>query len=386
MLVMTRLDAFLSPTAWDYDALLRTFSWAQDMAATPQDPAYHAEGDVWTHSRMVCEALVQDEAWPGVAPGDRRMLLIAALLHDMAKPPVTFTDEEGRIRSPGHAVRGEGMARRLLWELEEPFTIRETVAALVRNHMQPRYLPLRSDPRRRLFAISHQLRCDHLALLARADARGRISPDLAESLTAVQRFLELCTLHECVDHPRRFTSDHARFLYFRGELDDPDAVVPPPAGPTLTLMSGLPGSGKDTWVAAQAAGLPVISLDQIRAELGISPKSRNQKRVRQVARQRALRWLEEHTDFIWNSTNLGRRQRQELIDLAAPYDARIRIVYADASPALLHRRNEQRSGVAIVPRDVIERMTHVWQPPALDEAHEIIWVLHDGAEGMRAAS
>ena len=26
-----------------------------EMAACPQDPEHHAEGDVWTHTRMVCE-------------------------------------------------------------------------------------------------------------------------------------------------------------------------------------------------------------------------------------------------------------------------------------------------------------------------------------------
>ena len=268
---MSRLDAFLGSAGWDFDALLETYSWARAMAATPQDPVFHAEGDVWTHTRLVCEALMQDEAWPATSTADRRTLLIAALLHDVAKPPVTFTDTDGRIRSPGHAVEGEGLARRLLWQLDEPFAVREIVAAYVRNHMQPRYLPLRSDPRRRLFAISLQLRCDHLAMVARADARGRISPDLQESLAAVQQFVDLCARHGCLDRPRRFTSDHARFLYFRGVLDDPDAVVPPPTGPTMTLMSGLPGSGKDTWVAEHAAGMPVVSLDAIRVELGISP-------------------------------------------------------------------------------------------------------------------
>ena len=33
--------------------------WARHMAACPQDPHWHAEGDVWTHTRMVCAELQQ---------------------------------------------------------------------------------------------------------------------------------------------------------------------------------------------------------------------------------------------------------------------------------------------------------------------------------------
>ena len=36
----------------------RRSSPAADLAATPQDAAFHAEGDVWTHTRMAIEALV----------------------------------------------------------------------------------------------------------------------------------------------------------------------------------------------------------------------------------------------------------------------------------------------------------------------------------------
>src|SRR5580704_7778943 len=38
---------------------------------------------------------------------------------------------------------------------------------------------------------------------------------------------------------------------------------------TVTLMSGLPGSGKDTWLALDRPGLPVVSLEELRADLVI---------------------------------------------------------------------------------------------------------------------
>jgi predicted kinase len=367
-----RLDDFFEPgyAALRYDALFAAFAWVRAMAATPQDPRYHAEGDVWIHTRMVCDALITEDAWPSLTAAERRLMLTAALLHDAGKPEVTFTDADGRIRSPEHALRGETIARRVLWQLEESFAFREHVAALVRNHLQPRYLPEQRSPLRRLFAISYTTRCDLLALLARADTRGRITEDYSLSLKRIGQFTDLAYRYDCLTHPRAFTSDHARFLYFRHALDDPAAVVDNPAGPTIIVMSGLPASGKNTWIARQLTELPVIALDDIRVELGIPPTA-PQEPVVQLAHARVAALLAQQQDLIWNATTLGKRHRTTLIDLAASWDPRIRIVHVDAPPSLLFPRNRARPPHAVVPDDVIERMTCIWQPPDLTEAHEM---------------
>ena len=368
-----RLDDFFAPEyhALRYDALFDAFPWVRDMATTPQDARYHAEGDVWIHTRMVCDALIADDAWRQLDSEARRLMLTAALLHDAGKPEVTFTDADGRIRSPEHALRGESIARRVLWQLEEPFAFREHVAALVRHHMQPRYLPEQRDPRRRIFGISYGARCDYLAILARADTRGRSAPDYDLSLSRIDQFVQLAQRCDCLTQPRPFTSDHARFLYFRREMDDADAIVDEPRGPTITVMSGLPGSGKNTWIAHHAPDSPVIALDDIRNELGIPPTA-PQEPVVALAHARVTALLAQNQDFIWNATTLGRRHRKTLIDIAAPWDPRITIVNLDAPPSLLYPRNQTRPPHAIVPDDVIHRMTHIWQPPDLTEAHQMI--------------
>ena len=33
------------------------------MAQTPQNPYWHGEGNVWTHTKLVCQALIELESW-----------------------------------------------------------------------------------------------------------------------------------------------------------------------------------------------------------------------------------------------------------------------------------------------------------------------------------
>src|SRR6266545_2176320 len=53
-----------TPPAWsiDWKVVLARYPWLLDLADTRQNPHYHAEGDVLTHTRMVAAALV---ALPG---------------------------------------------------------------------------------------------------------------------------------------------------------------------------------------------------------------------------------------------------------------------------------------------------------------------------------
>jgi hypothetical protein len=71
----------------------------------------------------------------------------------------------------------------------------------------------------------------------------------------------------CFDRPYAFANDHARFLFYRGELSSLHYTPHEDYRCTATLMSGLPGSGKDTWLAQQRPDLPVVSLDDLRADL-----------------------------------------------------------------------------------------------------------------------
>ena len=143
----------------------------------------------------------------------------------------------------------------------------------------------------------------------------------------------------------------------------------------MTMMSGLPGSGKDTWLAANRPELPVVSLDRVRGELGIGP-SDDQGQVIQAARGRCRGHLRSGRSFAFNATNLLRLTRQRWIDLFADYGARIEVVYVEPPMAVILAQNKRRE--RSVPEKVIRDLADRCEPPTLTEAHGLL--LSDGPE------
>jgi predicted kinase len=294
------------------------------------------------------------------------------LLHDVAKPACLRTEADGRVSARGHSWRGAIMARRILWRMNMPFPLREQVTALVRHHLVPLYLAEREDPQRLAIEVSQTARCDHLAILSEADARGRICPDPQKLLLNIGRFAEFCREFNCFSRMFPFASDHARFLFFHHPTRPLDN--PPEEGFAcdVVLMSGLPGSGKDYWISHHLKGWPIISLDQLRQELGLAPNE-PQGAVLNRARELARDYLHNKQSFCWNATNLSRQVRNECVRLYAEFGARVRIVYREVSSDRLYYQNRQRRNR--VPVSVIERLLDRWETPDRTEAHQVEWVV-----------
>jgi predicted kinase len=362
-----------APPYWhvEWNAIDGSFSWIQQLRGCQQDEIYHGEGDVWIHTRTVMETLASSDAWQRLPETERFILFAAALLHDVAKPACTRLDQ-GRITSRGHSQRGAIDARRILWEMHAPFTIREQICALIEYHQAPFHLIDHDDAQRRAFRISQTAHCGLLAMLARVDALGRVCNDQEELLANISLFEELCREYGCLESPRSFPSAHSRFEYFRSEGRSPDYLAHEDFTCRVTVLSGLPGTGKDTWISDHMAGVPVVGLDALRIELD-EEATGSQGRVVHAARERARDFLRRHADFVWNATNLSRDLRTQLIDLITAYRAQVRIVYVEASPDALFRQNRERSNA--VPVAAIERMLDRWQVPSPIEAQEVeYWI------------
>ncbi len=143
----------------DASGLLRyVLPEVERLKGVPQPPEFHPEGDVWTHTLLVMEALGPCEP----------VLAWAALLHDIAKPAtMSVTD---RIRFHGHAEQGATLARQILTRLRASNELIDAVAALVGAHMQFRNVPEMGEAAfRRFIRLPH---FDELQQLHRADRLG----------------------------------------------------------------------------------------------------------------------------------------------------------------------------------------------------------------------
>src|SRR5688572_20146261 len=124
---------FLVETGW-----VEHFPELQGTIGVPQDPEWHPEGDVYTHTAHCCDALVQLESWRKADTESRIVYMLAVLTHDFGKATTTTTEmREGEMRivSPGHEGVSGSLASSFLDRINAPSTIRERVIPLVVNHM-----------------------------------------------------------------------------------------------------------------------------------------------------------------------------------------------------------------------------------------------------------
>ncbi len=350
----------------DWPAILERWAPIRDLAGCAQDAVHHAEGDVLVHTRMVCEALVGIPDWRALDTTRRSVVFAGALFHDVAKP-LTSRDEGGTIRTTGHSRRGAHLVRRLLYAGPEPapFEAREAIAGLVRHHGLPLWFVDRESPLRPVLAAAEAVRLDHLALVAEADARGRACADPADLRARLDLFREYARENGCWEAPRPFPSDLARARYFEGRQEDPDYAPYDPGGPEVLVLAGLPGAGKDTWLAENRPDLPVVSLDEIRRAEGIDP-GENQGAVAWAARERAREYLRHGRPFAWNATNVTRDLRARVLSGLAAFPARFRIVYVETPWRTLLDRNRTREHP--VPERVIDRLLDRLDVPDRTEA------------------
>jgi tRNA nucleotidyltransferase (CCA-adding enzyme) len=167
---VSRALAVLRETWWDtrYLELAR-------MYGVKQDPAWHPEGDVWTHAGLAADQAgrLADEA--GLTGTDRLVVVFAALLHDAGK--VTHTQVTAtRITSHGHAEAGVEPAGSFLRSIGCPEGITARILPLIREHMNCFGRPTKPGVRRLVRRLVPATLAE-LALVCAADAKGRGNPD-----------------------------------------------------------------------------------------------------------------------------------------------------------------------------------------------------------------
>lgn len=175
--------------ALDLGAIDKLFPELRTLVGCPQEPEWHPEGDVWTHTLLVVDrarALNTDLDRPRLTA-----VMLGALCHDLGKPATTaFID--GRIRSPDHEQAGVAPTLALLDRLNvhsiDGFDVRGQVVGLVAHHLKPgmfRKAPHVSDGAFR--RLAQKVNMELLARVARADCLGRTG---AFDCSAMDWFIE----------------------------------------------------------------------------------------------------------------------------------------------------------------------------------------------------
>jgi tRNA nucleotidyltransferase (CCA-adding enzyme) len=119
---------FLRDCGW-----VRHFPELEVLIGCPQDPGWHPEGDVWTHTLHSMDTFAQERVqneWEDLVVG------LATLCHDFGKPATTELDG-ARVRSIGHERAGEMPTRSFLMRLANQRELVESVVPLVLSHLAP---------------------------------------------------------------------------------------------------------------------------------------------------------------------------------------------------------------------------------------------------------
>ncbi|HXE71133.1 MAG TPA: HD domain-containing protein [Candidatus Nitrosotenuis sp.] len=122
--------------------IARHYPELEALRHTPQDPEWHPEGDVWTHTMLVLDQaalIVRRPEW-GFDEEEKLQVLLGSLCHDLGKPATTrLRRHKGveRLRALGHPEAGRGPAQSLLSRWTFGLAVERGALVLTTQHLAP---------------------------------------------------------------------------------------------------------------------------------------------------------------------------------------------------------------------------------------------------------
>jgi len=141
---------------------LKYFPELNNIIGVKQEPKYHPEGDVWTHTMMALDALEKKDL----------KLALALLCHDLGKAETTEVID-GKITSRGHEEAGVFLAEKFLRRLTDEKKLIEGVLPLVRWHFVPSAFYKQNSKAKAIRKIATKVDIKELVEVAKADFFGR---------------------------------------------------------------------------------------------------------------------------------------------------------------------------------------------------------------------
>ena len=147
------------------------FPEVKALIGVPQNPVYHSEGDVWTHTMMVLDeaAKLRDRT------ANPYWFMLAALTHDFGKAVCT-EEKDGVLHAYLHEIKGLPLVQTFLTRLTSETKLLEYVLNLVQYHMKPNTVAgARSAEKTTTRMFDLAVDPEGLLCIALADDRGRIT-------------------------------------------------------------------------------------------------------------------------------------------------------------------------------------------------------------------
>lgn len=295
---------------------------------------YHQEGDVWTHTMMVCK----------LAEGQSEAVQLAALLHDVAKPFSRGTNKKEWITFYNH----EPMSAFLALEIMDKWGIEHNIRELVFNS-----IALHTD----VFKLTPQQLRDRMVN----------NSALYETVVALGK----------ADHEGRFTDDPVPLVRM-SSIEMPVSS----SDRKLVMLVGLPCSGKSTLLGQKYSDYDIICRDDIVKELyprnsyNESFKAADQGKVDGELKRRINMAAEKSSKVAIDMTNLTRKGRKSILDKFPDFHKTAEVMLVN--PVVIAERNLAREG-KVIDAEVMDSMVARFYPPLKDEFDEIIYTFTQGA-------
>lgn len=152
--------------------------------------------------------------------------------------------------------------------------------------------------------------------------------------------------------------------------------------PKCTILVGVPGSGKSTWIKEHMPLANVMSTDTIIENVAHSYGMTYDEGFKELisfaekVMWRRMTWsIAEQVDFVIDRTNMTAKGRKKFIDYIKPFGYEFEaVVFTTPDQDEWERRLNSRPGKTI-PKHVLDSMVNSFQMPTEDEGFAKITVI-----------
>ena len=376
-------DLFNEDWSVNWEKIL-TISHFSKLQETPQSSIWHKEGSVYIHVQLVSQAMEKLLKRNLVEKGSENwvMCMAAALCHDLGKGETTkWSEEKNDWTTKNHGVVGERITRHLFYD--EKIVLREKVCYMVRHHMTLHHVYDKpEETNKRLIKLSHGIvPLSYMILLNIADSLGSKNDIETEEFIFEKEMRltnDVSTLR-CYQKPYSFIN---KSQLIRDFIDYTGEVVNDTNDFCVYILCGFPGCGKSTYYKFYLDNKPIISRDEIRAELEIGGANfiNNKKvvgtkeeedKVSEIFNKKMIEYCENKESFVLDNTNLKYQYRKDYLLKIMKYNPKVKIIYIEA-PNYIRDCIERRKGE--ISKKVYDRMENNFDFPQLYECDELIIV------------